>query len=68
MSADKTDNPLLTLYKTLCNALLDDEDGINQTAYSALMILGDLVDKEAAQAIAAKIEEHDGRYRYRDNY
>ena len=57
-------NPLAVLYKVLCNAVFDDVAGTNQTAYNALMILGDLVDKDAAADVKKKISEKNGRYRY----
>lgn len=61
---DATENPLIVLYKTLCNAIFDDEYGANQTAYSALMILGDAIDKKTRADIDAKIIVEDGRYKY----
>lgn len=61
---DAEPNPLAVLYKILCNAVFDDIAGTNQTAYNALMILGDLVDKDAAAAVKKKISEKNGRYRY----
>lgn len=61
---DAAPSPLAALYKVLCNAVFDDIAGTNQTAYNALMILGDLVDKEAAADVKKKISEKNGRYRY----
>jgi hypothetical protein len=61
---DAEPSPLAVLYKILCNAVFDDIAGTNQTAYNALMILGNLVDKEAAADVKKKISEKNGRYRY----
>lgn len=60
---DKSD-PLLSLYKILCNAVFDDEYGANETTYNALMILGEAIDRKAAKEIAQKISKADERYRY----
>jgi len=61
---DAAENPLTVLYKTLCNALFDDDCGVNETAYSALMILGDAIDKKTRKQIDDKIVNDGGRYKY----
>lgn len=57
-------NPLAVLFKILANALLEDERGINQTAYNALSVLAELIDKRLATELDKKSAEKNGRYRY----
>lgn len=64
--ADKELNPLTVLYQILCNSVFEDKYGANETAYKALQILGDMINKEAASAIQKKIVEKKGRYKYAD--
>jgi len=62
-TADKQ-NPLATLIKILANALLEDEPGINITAYNALLILAELADPNLPAEIQKKVMVQDDRHRY----
>jgi len=57
-------NPLVTLFHILANALLDDETGIDATAFNALMLLGQFVSVESVDEITKKVREVDGRYKF----
>lgn len=59
-----TASPLTVLFKLLANSLFEDKYGVNMTAYNALMILADIVDKDVAADIKKKVVEHRNRYRY----
>jgi len=61
-------NPLIVLYRMLCDSVFDDECGVNGTAYNALMILGKALSEDVMNEINARVYEEDGRYRYRDDY
>lgn len=60
-----TDTPLVVLFKILATALLEDEHGINETAFNALTIMGELIDKRMMDDLRKKVENNDGRYYYR---
>lgn len=67
MNKDKqktTDTPLVVLFKILATALLEDEQGINETAFNALTIMGELIDKRMMDDLRKKVENNDGRYYY----
>lgn len=57
-------NPLAVLVKIIANALFDDKYGTNATAYHAVVILAELVDKPFAAELKKKIVKYRNRYRY----
>jgi len=59
-----TDTPLVVLFKILATALLDDEHGINETAFNALTIMGNLINTRMMDDLRKKVERKDGRYYY----
>jgi hypothetical protein len=59
-----TDTPLVVLFKILATALLDDEYGINETAFNALTIMGNLINARMMNDLSKKVELKDGRYYY----
>jgi hypothetical protein len=59
-----TDTPLVVLFKILATALLDDEYGINETAFNALSIMGNLINARMMDDLRKKVELKDGRYYY----
>jgi hypothetical protein len=60
-------NPLTILFKILANALLEDESGIDGTAFNALLLLGELIDKELlTEYLQKRVREENGRYRFDD--
>lgn len=61
---DAAPTPLVVLFKILANALLEDKYGVNMTAYNALMLLADTIDKDMAAAIEKKVIKTGSRYRY----
>jgi hypothetical protein len=61
---DGRPSPAVVLFKLLANSLLEDKYGINATAYNALMILADVIDKDMASGIKKKVVENHKRYRY----
>lgn len=60
-------NPLTVLFKILANALLEDEHGINGTAFNALLLLGELIDKDLlTEYLQKRVREQNDRYRFDD--
>lgn len=67
MNKDKqktTDTPLVVLFKILATALLEDEYGINKTAFNALTIMGNLINTRMMDDLCKKVELKEGRYYY----
>lgn len=60
------DNPLVVLMRILSNALLEDKYGVNETAYSALLLLLAAVNKDVADEIKKKSKKTGRRFRYED--
>lgn len=61
---DANPNPLAVLVRIIANGLFDDKYGTNATAYHAILILAELVDKPFAAELRKKITRYRNRYRY----
>jgi len=59
-------NPLAILFKILANALLEDEHGINETAFNALSVLAGLIDPDLPDYLHKRVVGQNGRVRFDD--